>query len=153
MAITFQGNQIACGDYHGQPMVASPKAETRRFFQFGTLGNTEIFGGRSGRPIRVDCWLSDPSFTSPTEVANYLERLDQFVGEHGALEIQANNSAGQYLYEKTFQNCTLQIVERQAPPGQAGFAILPDLIGGTVGPGSWWAPIALIFMQLSVDEV
>lgn len=156
MTVIFAAHQIACRDRHAAPVLGSPTAHVRRAKFFGEVGEAEVTGGRTGRPISVECWIHDKTWTGKAgsdKLEKYFEQsLYSRIGTQGALQFTG-------LYQHSFLDCTLDSVERveQFPPriddvGLLGFEFVKkngDLVP-TPRRGIWYTVAILNFYQLWV---
>ena len=144
MSISFRGSTIKCGDIHGAPVEHRPKHVAKRVYYFGRAMTTERTGGPGSRPISVECWVSDSTFSSAKLVYDYMLTLDRLIGKHGTLSVTFDSQT------HTYANCTFDGAERIPHIGQRNASPIIDPASGSgVTPGSYWMQAQLMFTQLS----
>jgi len=140
MAIFFDGQAIP-GE-HGPVLPEPPRhhATTRKYQAIH--GESEIDGGRGGRPIRTHIWIHN-NFANGAALIAYLRTLDRRVGDHGTLEVKRIGERG---VPAVYTCVTFKGFFRDE------LGPLPDLTGHLDGAaGTFWIPGVLMFYQLKID--
>lgn len=120
-------NSIEIEGYHTALLADAPQlAATRRPF-FGLDGTSEVVGGRQGRMITCQLWLTSSGWTNVKQLLARLRDLDNAVGGNHDLE-ERDHQTSPGIPQK-FPECTFQGFQRLPLPGQDMAGPLKDLAG------------------------
>ena len=89
MALKFKGDDIP--GFHG-PLVYTTSEPALRFSKFWDLVGEPVIAGRPGGRY-VTCWIllfDQWTGNTPKKLLDYLDELDDQVGEHGSIEESGN---------------------------------------------------------------
>jgi len=153
MAITLKrtndGQQVntvlKCGDLHGAPDLKTPSPKVHRRYFWGNLGEVEIYGGKTGRPVVLNAIFNDSTWLKPWYVVNYLKTtLDPIIGINLEIEMTYPDTT-----KANLQKCTFEKYELVPQPGHQMVAPLKDtttMLNGTAD--TWWIEVNMFFHQL-----
>ena len=134
MSIKF--DEVTIAGANGAPRIGSYQVQTMRRYYYGLIGQTEIRGGRGGRPIAIDMWIFN-SFDNYQAVIDYIDTNIYYnIGARTGTLVLLGDTLNNY----NFPECTLDSFEYTITPFED--------IAGTVDDGKWFAGGTLTFWQL-----
>lgn len=132
-----------CGTEHSLFIEKQPTLAVRQFFSWSQNGTVEVYGGRQGREVRVDCWVHDTTFSSLQAIDAYLAVLDEMAGQYGRVTLTVPVS--QTL---TRDDCRFVGFVRKPFNGQQHPEPLPAIGVHSTSYGDWHIAGTLVFFQL-----
>ena len=137
------GSYVAfkCGNEHSLFIEQPPALATRQFFSWAQKGVVEIFGGQTVRPIAVEVWIHDSTFTTLALLDAALIALDAKAGEFGDVRITT---------PETITRTDVRFVGFHRVPFEGQKQPAPILAQGVsnVSYGNWHIAGELHFLQL-----
>jgi hypothetical protein len=148
--ITFNGNQIKCGNVHTYLDIQGGDLHVQRTYFWGLRGTSEIVADPGVWQVSSTCWLNDASFEGAAGLQafrGYLKTLADLRGEHGQLtETDANGNVMADYAAATFEGFNPASFD-----GHRAVGPIQDSVG-MVSSGNGWIMQGTLMFTILVYE-
>jgi len=150
--ITFDGNTILCGDFHGIVQMGMIDAQVHQTVYFGNRGESNIVGEDGGRNLIIEAVIHSDLWTPDKgkDLILYVKNLDKFTAlDNGKLEYDAGFATANLKFD--LPDVTFLGVEHLIGPLLDQTGTLCGRDDDDVIKECWWQRVNLHFRQLLVE--